>query len=159
MLYCYPFLTKKQSFMHSCHSKSAKSNPHSVWLELSISLCLVFLMHHTQSLTLFILQPVSFFSLPLLVWWLSLHSLCSSRTPHSALSTVSDRTSQTAAMTDISQPLVSPLADLIPFSLSFPFTLNTRTALNRLSLASSKDYHNHHISLPVLELIGLTAPF
>lgn len=156
MLYCYPFLAKKQSFMHWCHSKSAKSNPHSVRQELSISLCLVFLMHHTQSLTLFILQPVSFFSLPLLVWWLSLHS---SRTPHSALSTVSDRTSQTAAMTDITQPLVSPLADLIPLSLSFPFPLNTRTALNHLSLASSKDYHNHHISLPVLELIGLTAPF
>lgn len=86
-------------------------------------------------------------------------ALHSSRTPHSALSTVSDRTSQTAAMTDITQPLVSPLADLIPLSLSFPFPLNTRTALNHLSLASSKDYHNHHISLPVLELIGLTAPF
>lgn len=84
---------------------------------------------------------------PLLVWWLSLHSLCSSRTPHSALSAVSDRTSQTAAMTDITQPLVSLLADLIPLSLSFPFTLNTLTALNRLSTASSKDYHNHRLSL------------
>lgn len=87
------------------------------------------------------------FSPPLLVWWLSLHSLCSSRTPHSAPSAASDRTSQTAAMTDISQPPVSPLADLIPRSLTFPFTLNARTALNRLSIASSKDYRNHRLSL------------
>ncbi len=97
------------------------------------------------------------FSPPLLVWWLSLHSLCSSRTPHSALSAVSDsdRTSQTAAMTDITlrrlclRWLISSLFPSL-FRLLF-----TRTALNRLRLASSKDYHNHHLSLPVLELIGL----
>ncbi len=126
---------KKQSFDHWQWFRISKAKPKqrsTRTLDLSLS-CFPH-ASHSISHSLYL---ASRFSPPLLIWWLSLHSLCSSRTPHSALSAVSDsdRTSQTAAMTDITLPLVSPLADLIPLSLSFPFTLNTHhTESSALSL-------------------------
>lgn len=128
---------KKQSFNHWRWFRISQAQPKqrsTRTLDRSLS-CFPH-ASHSISHSLY-LAACLVFSPPLLVWWLSLHSLCSSRTPHSALSAVSDsdRTSQTAAVTDITLPLVSPLADLIPLSLSFPFTLHThRTESSALSL-------------------------
>lgn len=139
-------------------SELAKPNPNSVQLELSISLCLVFLMHHTQSLTLFILQPVSFF--------LRLFSSDGCHyTRYAPLELLTQRSLLCLTLTERLRPLpwlISPCRLCLHWLISSLFPslfrlLFTRTALNRLRLASSKDYRNHHLSLPVLELIGLTA--
>lgn len=139
-------------------SELAKPNTNSVQLELSISLCLVFLMHHTQSLTLFILQPVSFF--------LRLFSSDGCHyTRYAPLELLTRLSLLCLTLTEHLRPLpwlISPCRLCLRWLISSLFPslfrlLFTRTALNLLRLASSKDYRNHHLSLPVLELIGLNS--
>lgn len=159
--WCYcSFWGKKLSFIRLRPFRISQAQPkRHPTRTLSISLCLVFHMHHTQSLTLFILQPVSFF----------LHLFSSDGchyTRYAPLEVLTQLSLLCLTLTERLRPLlwlISPCRLFLRWLISSLFPslfrlLFTHAALNRLRLASSKDYRNHHLSLSVLELIGLTAP-
>lgn len=112
----------------------------------TFNLCLVFLMHHTQSLTLFILQPVSFFL-----------RLFSSDGCHYTRYALLELLTQLSllCLTERLRPmlwLISPSRLFLRWLISSLFPSLFRLLLTRsphwiVSTASSKDYRNHRLSL------------